>query len=364
MSTGVDGAFEADFEKRYRGGASVRAAIRGSAERFSVTVLFGPSGSGKTTVLRCLAGLERPEEGHIRFGNDIWFEARTGRFMAPQHRGIGYLFQDYALFPHLRVANNIGYGLGGAGRTRRQLVEDILDQFQLSGLGERFPHEISGGQQQRVALARAMIRRPRLLLLDEPLSALDTPTRTELRLALRRMLRELATPTVIVTHDSMEAIALGDQVVVLDRGVVRQSGSVQEVFSRPADLAVARIVGIETVLPATITGIQEDLAVVAVGQVNVFALAEGFDGGDVDICIRGEDVIVQLDESIGSSVRNRLHAKVVSVVREGAMMRVILDCGFLLTAMVTRPAGEELGLCEGRDVVALIKAPAVHLIRR
>jgi molybdate transport system ATP-binding protein len=356
--------FDADFEKHYPGGATVRAILRGGTEGFSVTVLFGPSGSGKTTILRCLAGLERPEQGHIRLDNDLWFDAQAGCFLPPQRRGIGFLFQDYALFPHLTVARNIAYGLKLAGSNPQRNVEEMLERFQLSGLAERYPHQISGGQQQRVALARALVRKPRLLLLDEPLSALDAPTRTDLRRQLRRILHDLAIPSVIVTHDAMEAIALGDQVLVLDQGRVRQSGTIQEVFSRPADLAVARIVGIETVARGRVMEAQEGLAVVAVGQAQVYALADGSIGGEVDICIRGEDVIVQLDEQQGSSVRNRLHGKVVTLIREGPMVRVMLDCGFLLTALVTRPAAEELSLREGLAVVALIKASAIHLIRR
>jgi molybdate transport system ATP-binding protein len=356
--------FDADFEKLYRGGPAIGAILRGGVEGSSVTVLFGPSGSGKTTILRCLAGLERPDRGHIRFGDELWFEAASKHFLPPQSRGIGYLFQDYALFPHLTVARNIAYGLHDTGPIWRRRVGEMLEKFQLTGLESRYPHQISGGQQQRVALARAVIRKPCLLLLDEPLSALDAPTRIELRQTLRCMLRDLAIPSVIVTHEAMEAIALGDHVSVLDHGIIRQSGTVQEVFSCPADLSVARIVGIETVARGRITEIRDGLATVAVGAARVLALADGPTGSEVDICIRGEDVTVQLDERHVSSVRNRLPGTIMSLVREGPMVRVVLNCGFLLTALITRPAAEELSLREGIRAVASIKAPSVHLIFR
>jgi len=168
----------AEFEKHFPGGTVIQVELRRPADAFSLTVLFGPSGSGKSTTLRCLAGLDRPERGTIRFGDEIWSDAGRGIFLPPQRRRIGYLFQDYALFPHLRVAQNIGYGLGKiAAAARRRRIEEITALLGLAGLEDRYPRQLSGGQQQRVALARALVCRPRLLLLDEPLSALDAPTR-------------------------------------------------------------------------------------------------------------------------------------------------------------------------------------------
>jgi molybdate transport system ATP-binding protein len=172
----------AQFEKHYPRGPVIRAELRQAADRFSVSVLFGPSGCGKTTILRCLAGLERPESGTIRLGDESWLDAHRSICRSPQQRNIGYLFQDYALFPHLTAAGNIGYGLNGAPKPeRRRRIREMLDRFGLNGLEQRWPHEVSGGQQQRIALARVLIRRPRLLLLDEPLSALDATLREELR---------------------------------------------------------------------------------------------------------------------------------------------------------------------------------------
>jgi molybdate transport system ATP-binding protein len=355
----------AAFTKSFPGGAVIHADLRRPADHFSVTVLFGPSGCGKTTVLRCLAGLERPEHGRISFGNATWFDAAARVFLSPQRRGIGYLFQEYALFPHLTAAQNVAYGLSGLPRAAQsQRVAEMLELFGLRGLSGRYPHQVSGGQQQRLALARVLARRPRLLLLDEPLSALDSPTREQLRPELRRLLAGFGVPVVLVTHDRIEAMSLADQLVIMDQGKVRQQGSVSEVFSRPADLAVAHIVGMETVLPGKIVRIADGLAMVSVGTVELVALAPAEAASEVHVCIRGEEVVLQREAVGTSSPRNRLAGEVVSLTPEGPVVRVELACGLPLTALVTRPACDELKLVPGAKVTALLKAPSIHLIPR
>jgi molybdate transport system ATP-binding protein len=361
----VQTSLTADFERCFSRGPVIQGQLRTTLDGFSVTVLFGPSGSGKTTVLRCLAGLERPDRGQIHFGPEAWFDAGAGIHLPPQQRGIGYLSQDYALFPHLTVAGNIGYGLGGLEAEERQRrIEEMVRLFGLTGLERRYPRQVSGGQQQRVALARALARRPRLLLLDEPLSALDVPTREQLRRELRRLLAGLRVPALIVTHDRTEALALGDCVVILDEGRVRQSGPVQEVFTRPADAAVARIVGVETVEPARILEMADGLATVAVGPTQLVVLCEDAEAGEGYVCIRGEDVTLEKAPTIASSARNRLSGEVQALVREGALVRVSVDCGFTLTALITYQACLELELREGDTVTALVKASALHLVPR
>src|SRR5437764_7440451 len=303
----------AESEKEFPGGPVIQVELRRPADAFSLTVLFGPSGSGKSTTLRCLAGLERPERGSIRFGDEIWFDAGRGIFLPPQRRRIGYLFQDYALFPHLRVAENIGYGLGRiAARERRQRIDEIMSLLGLEGLEDRLPRELSGGQQQRVALARALVCRPHLLLLDEPLSALDAPTREHLRRQLRHWLVELRMSTVLVTHDRIEALALGDHVVVFEAGRVRQSGSVQEVFSAPVDRDVARLVGVDTIERGMVLRVAGRLRTIQVGPRQLIALAPrrppcGRDG-EVYVCIRAEDVMLEKRgaDLSQSSARNHL----------------------------------------------------------
>ena len=356
---------EVRFEKRFPGGVSVAAEWEQPAGQFSVTVLFGPSGCGKTTALRCLAGLLRPEAGMIRRGSEVWFDADRGVHLPSQRRGVGFLFQDYALFPHLTVAANVGYALSRlAPSVRERLVSDLLAAFGLTGLEGRYPHQVSGGQQQRVALARTLARRPRLLLLDEPLSALDGPTREELRPELRQRLAEFRIPVVLVTHDRTEAMALADHLIVMDRGRVVQQGPPADVFTRPAGLAVARIVGTETVQPGQIVGVADGLATVQVGRAKVAAVAPAGSARDVFVCIRGEDVALQRGDVGDASPRNRLAGVVDSLTWEGPLVRVGLDCGFPLVALVTRPACTELGLNVGDRLTAVLKAPAVHLIPR
>lgn len=207
----------ADFTITHPCGPTIHGSLEMPALRHSIAVLFGPSGSGKTTILRCLAGLERPGQGHIRFGDEVWFDAVSKSCLTPQQRGIGFVFQDYALFPHLSVAENIAYGLGKMPKPERlSRVDDTIQRFALEEQRHRRPGQISGGQQQRVALARALVTQPRLLLLDEPLSALDTALRESLREDLRQQLRGVSIPVILVTHDQAEAELLGDQIVMVE----------------------------------------------------------------------------------------------------------------------------------------------------
>ncbi len=351
-----------DVTQRFPGGARVEARLE-LPDRPAVTVLFGPSGAGKTTILRCVAGLERPQSGRIEWGNEVWFDGATGAWRAPQERRVGVLFQEYALFPHLTVQENVAYGAAGAGVKQR--VQELLAGFGLAELAARRPRELSGGQAQRVALARALAAGPRLLLLDEPLSALDAPSRARLRGELRGWLAGAGIPAVVVTHDRTEALALGDDLVVVIGGQVRQTGRVEDVFRKPADEAVAQAVGVETVQAGRIVGRDGGLVLVEAGAARLAALDEnGAAGGEALVCIRAEEVILAAEGAAASSARNRLRARVTSLTREGPLVRVNLDCGFPLAALVTRQAVEELGLREGRAVAAWIKAGAVHLICR
>jgi molybdate transport system ATP-binding protein len=355
----------ADFAKTFPGGPMIRAELL-EITGAGVTVLFGPSGSGKTTILRCMAGLEVPDTGEISFGEKTWC-AGGKNLVPPKDRNIGFVPQDYALFPHLTVASNIAYGLHGwSAAEKKSRVAEMLSWLGLDGLDMRLPSALSGGQQQRVALARAVARQPKLLLLDEPLSALDAPTRNRLRGELRRLLRQLGIPTVFVTHDRLEALSLGDDLVVLDGGSIIQRGPVQEVFSRPANQTVAGIVAVETVQPGRILEIQNGLATLLVGNARLMAVAGDLPAGTTEIfaCIRAEDVILSNEKEPQSSPRNRLSAMVRAISSEGPLMRIELDCGFPLTAILTKQACAEMSLKEGTTVLALIKAPQIHLVPR
>jgi len=353
------------FTKRFAAGATIEIDFLQSTSEVNVTALFGPSGSGKTTLLRCLAGLIRPDAGVIEFRGQTWFNASRNIALTPQQRDIGFLFQEYALFPHLTVSDNIGFGIRNCSISERHArVAEMLTRFDLQGLDQRLPGQLSGGQQQRVALARVLARRPKLLLLDEPLSALDALLREQLRGELRRTLARLECPVMIVTHDRLEAVVLADQVALMDAGKIQQYGSVQEVFTRPRDATLARLVGIETIASGEIVEVHEGLATVQVGAIRLLAVAPSTQQRFVHVCIKGEDVALQKGFLGSSSVRNQVNATVRCLIPEGPLVRVGLDCGFELTSLITRPACEELHLTVGDVVTAMMKAPAIHLIPR
>jgi molybdate transport system ATP-binding protein len=218
-----------------------------------VAVLFGPSGAGKTLTLQCLAGLIRPTRGRIVLDGRVLFDSASGINIPAQNRRVGYVFQGYALFPHLTVADNVGFGLRDLPAARRAAkTEAVLEQLGLGGLDHRYPRELSGGQRQRVALGRALAIDPALLLLDEPLSALDAPLRRALRDELRALLSAVGTAAVVVTHDFTEAYRLADRIVVYDAGRVVQSAPRGELLWQPASESVARIMGIRNVLHGTV----------------------------------------------------------------------------------------------------------------
>jgi molybdate transport system ATP-binding protein len=355
----------ARFEKRFHGGPTIDVDFVQSTTGFSVTAMIGPSGCGKTTMLRCLAGLMTPDHGTIQFCDRTWFNSGKKTDLSPQQRDIGFLFQGYALFPHLTVEDNIGFGLRSFTEPdRRNRVAEIIRQFDLKGLEQRLPRQISGGQQQRVALGRVLARRPRLLLLDEPLSALDTMLREQLRVELRQTLGEFKAPVILVTHDRVEAISLADRVAVMDAGKIEQIGSIQDVFSRPKNERLARIAGVETVAAGEILESHEGLVTVQVGSASLLAIAPTTPTRMVYVCIKGEDVSLSTDFNDTTTVRNQLPAIIRSLTPEGPLIRVVLDCGFDLTALITSPASEDLKLKVGTCVTAMIKAPAIHLIPR
>ena len=362
-------------------------------------VLFGPSGAGKTTILRQIAGLERPDAGTIRFGGDVWCDVARQVWRPPQDRRIGVVFQEPTLFPHLTVRDNIRYGVGsgsdrgrigvGLGSDRGRIgvglgsdwgqtgvrlesdpvagsVEEIATMLGIADLGNRYPRGLSGGEAQRVALARALAPDPRLLLLDEPFASLDAPTRLRLRRDVRTLLQTTGTPAILVTHDRTEALAMGDTVAVVIGGRVRQVGAVSDVFGRPADAEIAASLGIEAVLPAHVVASSRGVIEVAVGDV-ILHVAERepiAPGSDVYACIRAEDVTVETRSPGQASTRNHLAAHVVSIASEGPIERVTLDCGFALDALITRRSREELNLAPGAQVTAAIKATSVHLVSR
>ncbi|MEX2660217.1 MAG: ABC transporter ATP-binding protein [Acidimicrobiales bacterium] len=252
----------------------------------SVVALLGPSGCGKTTLLRTIAGLEVPDAGTVSVAGRVLTSPTT--LVPPERRHVGMVFQDWALFPHLSVAANIGYGLDRAGR-RSGRVEEALALVGLSGLGDRSPGTLSGGQQQRVALARALAPRPAVLLLDEPFSNLDASLRVEVRTEVHRLLSELAVTTVFVTHDQEEAFVLGDEVAVMRDGVIEQQAPPAELYARPVNPWVARFVGAANIVAGRVRG---GVASTPLGSVPVATLDSG-DEGVVEVLVRPEAVAVE-----------------------------------------------------------------------
>jgi len=341
----------ADIDKRFEGGLRIEASIRIPAGA-STNILFGPSGAGKTTVLRCIAGLEKLDAGRIVFDGQDWTN------VPPQKRSIGYLFQDYALFPHLRVSENIGY----AAKRSPEIVKRVAAMLKVDDVLHRWPGELSGGQQQRVALARVLARKPRLLLLDEPLSALDAATRDHVRSELAELLRSIGIPAIVVTHDWVDALTLGDQMLLMSGGRVLQSGPPQEVLTRPQHREVATAVGVETVVTGHTRDRAGGIVVLEVGAAELVAADPGGDDAEFYVCIRGEDVTLEKGRAEQSSARNHLRGIVREIAPAGILTKVMINVGFELVALVTRQAAADLELRKGAEIFAVFKASAVHLI--
>jgi molybdate transport system ATP-binding protein len=322
-----------------------------------VLAVLGPNGAGKSTLLRVLAGLLSPSEGHVTVDGTVWDDART--HLPAHRRRLGMVFQDALLFPHLTVGENVAFGLRTRGVHRAQArttAAGWLARVGLEGLGDRRPAQLSGGQAQRAALARALVGAPALLLLDEPLSALDARTRLTVRAELRRHLAEFAGSTVLVTHDPVDAMALADRVLVVEDGRIAQTGTPTEVSRRPRTDYVARLVGL-SLLAGTGEGGSVRLdggGVVAVGADAV---------GPVFAAVRPESVALYLERPHGSP-RNVWPARLVGATPHGHTVRCELAGEVPLVADVTATAFAELGLVPGAEIWATVKASEVAVYAR
>ena len=309
-----------------------------------VVALLGPNGAGKTTALRALAGLTGLTAGHVRLaGHDV-----TGT--PPERRGVGVVFQDYLLFPHLSALDNVAFGPRRQGLSRvaaRAVAGDWLGRVDLRGLENRRPRALSGGQAQRVALARALAVGPRLLLLDEPLAALDARTRLDMRASLHRHLADFAGSALLVTHDPLDALVLADRLVIVEDGRVVQEGGAAEVTARPRTDYVARLVGLN-LFRGTAAG-----AAVRVGELD-FAVSDRVTG-DAFVAFAPSAVALHTERPTGSP-RNTWAAIVEGVQRHGDNLRVQLAGPVAAAADVTPAAAAQLGLAPGRAVWAAVKA--------
>lgn len=324
--------------------------------------LAGPSGAGKTTVLRLLAGTARPDEGLITHGADVWVDTEAGVYLPPERRRCGYVFQDYALFPHLSAWRNVAYGLRSTpARERRASAHALLDRFGLGQRADARPSTLSGGERQRVALARALAPRPSVLLLDEPLSALDARTRAAAGRELAATLHGLEVPVVLVTHDFGEAALLGDRIAVIDHGRVIQEGAPGELAATPATPFVADFTG-AVVLTGTARPPNGKLTIVDLDGGGV-AMSTDRGLGRVALSVYPWEITIgRLGAVADESAQNRLAARITSVTTVGNRVRLGLAAGQPLVAEVTGKASEELHLTVGREVMASWKATATRLI--
>jgi len=327
-------------------------------------VVLGPTGTGKTVLLETIAGLHRPRQGCILLaGEDV-------TYAPPERRDIGFVYQDYALFPHLSVAGNIAFGLRSRGMGQSAIEEHVATISRLLGIEHllhRMPGTLSGGEAQRVALARALVVEPRLLLLDEPLSALDPETREALQRELGRIHRELGTTTLHVTHDFEEAVALGDRIAVLreDRlddssreGRIVQVGTPEDIFRRPANEFVARFVGVRNIFRGEARPAQDGYKLISMEGLEIAAVTEL--EGPVHVSIRPEEIVLSR-EPLRSSARNAFRGRIVGIADRGTVAYVTVRVPPDFVCMITRRSLEEMGLREGIGVHIAFKASAVHV---
>lgn len=324
--------------------------------------LAGPSGAGKTTILRMLAGTARPARGRIANAGDVWVDTSSGVCWPPERRRCGYVFQDYALFPHLSAWRNVAYGLRSAQSSgRRQAALELLERFGLKDRADARPATLSGGERQRVALARALAPRPNVLLLDEPLSALDARTRSSAARELTSTLRSLEVPVVLVTHEFSEASLLGDEISVVDQGRVIQCGTATELAASPATAFVADFTG-AVVLTGTARAAAGELTIV---DLDGGGIASSTDSGSGRVALSvypWEITVSRAHATVEESAQNHLRARISSVTTVGNRVRLGLSAGQPLVAEVTGNALADLDLAVGREVTATWKATATRLV--
>jgi molybdate transport system ATP-binding protein len=331
-----------------------------------ITIVFGSSGAGKTTLLDCIAGLTIPDSGKITIAGRVFFGAGTN--LAVQHRRIGFVFQDLALFPHLSAEKNIQYGIGGLEASeRRQRTDTILQSFHITHLRNRKPDEISGGERQRVALARALVTNPCVLLLDEPLAALDAATKAHIIDDLRAWNQAHRIPILYVTHSREEVFALGERVIVLESGRIVAQGIPHEVMSAPRLETVAQLAGFENIFDATVVAAHEDRGTmtcrIAASNVELETpLMRADVGSAMKVGIRAGDILLATAYPSGLSARNVIAGVVASLAQRDVIVVAKIRCGVEVEVHLTLAARDSLQLQPGREVWLVVKTHSCHLM--
>lgn len=353
MQLGSDGAHPFDIDVDIRGGDGI-------------TVLFGASGAGKTSILRAVAGVLKPDRGRIALDGKVYFDSTTGTYLPVQERRIGYVFQNHLLFPHLTAEQNVLYGIRDHSRNdARQRVRELLSLLGIDRTARRYPRDLSGGEQQRVALARALASDPSIMLLDEPLSAVDVATRSRLLEEISAVQERSGIPFLYVTHNHSEAVRLGDYMYILDEGEVVQSGTPLEIFNSPRSASAARAVGTENIFVGKIVEhrIQDGMTTVDIGSCLVQVPYKDLPVGDrITVGIRSEDIILSREHLTQTSARNVLKGMIQRIILEADKAELVVSCGVDFKVSITPATIRVLDLKEGTEIYMLIKARAVHLL--
>ena len=331
-----------------------------------VTILFGESGSGKTTLLRCVAGLAQPDEGRIATGERTLFDTGTHVDIDPSRRHVGFVFQHLALFPHLTAAKNIEYGLSHLrAPDRRERTAAIAASFRIGHLLDRQPGQISGGERQRVGLARSLVTDPEILLLDEPLTALDHGTQSRIMADLRQWNEARRIPILYVTHSQREVFALGERVLALEDGAIVADGTPQQVIETPSRERLAQLTGFENILEAVVVSRRPEAGVMVARLARTDVdletpVTDAETGCPIRVAVRAGDIMIATQLPHGISARNLLSGTIASLSRVGTLVRAQVDVGVPIEVHITPTAVEALGLHAGRQVWLVIKTHSCH----
>ncbi len=318
-------------------------------------IILGPSGAGKTMLLELIAGIWLPDSGKI------YMDDQDITMFPPEKRGLGFVYQNYMLFPHRTVFENIAFGLKVRKVGKDEIttkVNKMMDLFRISHLADRYPRNISGGEQQRTALARALIIRPKVLLMDEPLSALDRRTRDELMIEFKGMHKKFDVTIIHVTHNFDEALMLADKIAVMREGQISQVGTSTQIFRHPADKFVADFVGAENIIEGTAIIGDQEMTIVDTGNISIYSAEQK--EGNIHLTIRPEDITISY-QKVETSARNVLKGQIMQIIDTGALIKLTVDVGEPLVIFLTRQSFLDMELNIGKTVWTYFKATAVHI---